>query len=160
MHYKRFKRTGDPLKLVQQIYGGSESHPLYTTWLNMRQRCYNKNKPQFKDWGGRGITVCDEWNSEGGFKRFVEYMGDKPTPQHSLDRIDNNGNYEPGNVRWATRYEQAANMHHVTKTPGVRKTPSGKWMARITVAKKGIHIGVYTTPEEALAARESYLQCI
>jgi hypothetical protein len=73
----------------------------------MRRRCYNPREPQFKDWGGRGIRVCDEWR--GNFEAFLRDVGDRPGPEFQLDRINNDGNYEPGNVRWATRTEQSRN---------------------------------------------------
>lgn len=86
---------------------GKTRHTLYTTWENMLQRCYNPNHPQFKYWGGRGIEVCVEWRHS--FDAFVSALPDKPSPAHSLDRIDNDKGYYPENVRWATKAEQVAN---------------------------------------------------
>jgi len=80
----------------------------YRAWYHMKTRCYNPNFNGFKDYGGRGITVCNEWIHD--FQAFYDHIGPKPSPEHSLDRIDNNGNYEPGNVRWATRLEQRHNQ--------------------------------------------------
>lgn len=82
-------------------------HPLYKTWAGMIERCYNPNCPAFPNYGGRGITVCDRWRRD--FSAFLQDVGDRPSRQHSIDRIDNDGNYEPTNVRWATRKEQRAN---------------------------------------------------
>lgn len=80
--------------------------PEYWAWSNMRQRCNNPRFQQFADYGGRGITVCDRWNS---FEAFFVDVGLRPSSLHSLDRKDNNGNYEPGNVRWATKKQQCRN---------------------------------------------------
>lgn len=73
----------------------------------MKQRCYNKNEKNYGGYGGRGIKVCDRWRDH--FAMFIQDMGPRPSPQHSLDRIDVNGDYCPENCRWATQAEQQQN---------------------------------------------------
>lgn len=80
--------------------------PEYRTWAAMRARCNNPNTDYYHCYGGLGIKVCERWNK---FSNFMADMGPKPSPKHSIDRIDSKGNYEPQNCRWATNDEQAAN---------------------------------------------------
>ena len=77
----------------------------------MISRCYNRDQPSFKDYGGRGISVCDRWRRS--FTAFLKDVGERPSSEHSIDRFPNNdGNYEPGNVRWATRDQQNRNKRN------------------------------------------------
>lgn len=86
---------------------GMTRSPTHSSWSNMISRCYNTNNPRYKDWGGRGIKVCDRWRHS--FLNFLEDMGERPKGM-TLDRYpDPNGNYEPGNCRWATPKQQAEN---------------------------------------------------
>ncbi len=82
-------------------------HPLYSTWVNMKHRCTSPRNPCWHRYGGRGITVCDSWFNS--FETFVNDVGPKPSPKHSLDRINNELGYCPENCRWATRTEQMNN---------------------------------------------------
>jgi hypothetical protein len=82
----------------------------YGIWISMKARCHNPKAAAFAFYGGRGITVCDQWNASDGFESFYAHVGVAPSLKHTLDRIDNSRGYEPGNVRWATRKEQSRNM--------------------------------------------------
>jgi hypothetical protein len=80
--------------------------PEWRAWVRMRERCRDLTGKNFRNYGSRGIAVCERWSE---FENFLADMGRRPSPQHSIDRIDNDGNYEPGNCRWATMKEQRAN---------------------------------------------------
>ena len=88
---------------------GKAGTDLYRIYRHMINRCNNPKVERYGLYGGRGITVCNEWRGPGGFEAWLAHIGPRPSLNHSIDRIDNDGNYEPGNVRWADRLTQARN---------------------------------------------------
>lgn len=92
----------------------------YGIWAGMIQRCENPNNSNYHSYGGRGISVCRSWRAS--FDMFLADMGDRPSLDHSIDRINNNGNYEPGNCRWATSLQQSANSRLVVNMSVESKT--------------------------------------
>lgn len=101
--------------------------PEYATWSAMRARVQNPNTKNYQGYGGRGITLCERWEK---FENFYEDMGPRPTPQHTLDRIDNDGPYCPENCRWATVTEQAENRRSTIRLTHQGKTQSATAWAR------------------------------
>lgn len=138
---------------------GNAKHPLYYTWKNMLSRCYYKKHRDYHLYGGRGIQLCERWLD---FNNFIADMGEKPTPQHQLDRIDSDGNYEPSNCRWVTPTENTINSRprNGRKYKGVyQHTGRSNYFVMITLDKKPLHCGSYDTEEEAaLAYNRAMLQ--
>jgi len=121
----------------------------YNTWATMKARCACKSSSRYKDYGGRGISVCDRWQT---FALFLEDMGERPDGM-TLDRIDVNGDYEPSNCKWSTCAIQARNKTtHKRRNIGVRASGK-KYIAQIKVNKKTIYLGTHDTEEEAIAVR-------
>ena len=131
-----------------QASHGRSATLLHKIWTTMKQRCFNSNDRKYPSYGGRGITVCPEWAND--FTAFAEYMGPRPSKEHSIDRIDNDGNYEPGNVRWATRRQQQSNTRRnyffqfqgkpYTVTQLARKTGVNEGTLRRRLKKLGMSV--------------------
>lgn len=131
-----------------------QEHPNYHIWSGIKARCTNPIDPRYKNYGGRGIGYHQEWEH---FANFCRDMGVRPSLKHSIDRIDNDKGYEPGNCRWATRTQQCLNRrkfsNNSTGFTGVVKV-RGRFSARYDEGKTRYTLaGTYATPEEAAEAR-------
>jgi len=131
-HYNRWnydRRNGkDPRygRYVEESNTGGEgpdgtcvsNHPLYSVWLGMKTRCYNENQANYKWYGARGVEVCKRWRES--FEAFLSDVPERPTEDHTLDRIDPHGDYEPGNIRWSLPTTQAQNRRGSLSVETVR----------------------------------------
>lgn len=134
---KVVKSCGCLKRTLHGSYDGCTKHPLYGAWKNMLNRCENPDNRNYHHYGGRGITVCDEWHEFSNFIKWSDSVGGKPNG-YSLDRIDNNGNYCPENCRWANTKTQSNNKRDnvVLTFNGQSKTLS-EW-SEITGIKRGV----------------------
>lgn len=121
-------------KAERRVVSERRAAPEYSAWSALVRRCTNPNNPCYRDYGGRGISVCAEWRS---YDRFLLDVGKRPSPKHSIDRIDNNGDYEPGNVRWATQSEQNRNTRRTRYITAFGKTQTlGDWAREVGIAQQ------------------------
>ncbi len=140
---------------------GLHSHKLYKTWQNLIQRCNNPKRKDYKDYGGRGIIVCEEWLDVTIFIAWCESTHPN-TKGYTLDRINNELGYFPENCRWADSTTQALNQrkykNNTSGFTGITKKKHGKsWLAQIRILNTNKHIGSFPTIEEAVQARDNYI---
>lgn len=121
-------------KITKHNYHNS---PTYTSWQSMKDRCLNPNNVRYKHYGMRGITICQRWT--GSFANFLADMGEQPSLHYTIDRRDNDGNYEPSNCRWITRQQQNRNTsrsRYLTHNGETRTLV--EWAEHIGISKNGL----------------------
>lgn len=141
-----------------KIHGLSYSQ-FYKTWSNMMGRCYNLKNKHYQSYGGRGISVCTDWQD---LANFVSWAESTYIEGMTMDRINNDGNYEPTNIRWTNKTTQAVNQRiKKNNTSGyvgvVWYKITSKWVAKIMVNKIVIHLGYFNSVQEAVLARDNYI---
>jgi len=131
----------------------------HSAWKNMHTRCYNPVNHSYPNYGGRGISMCDRWLK---FENFYSDMGDRPNENYTVERMNNDGNYEPANCKWATRQEQSINQRmQKNNTSGFRgvhyRKVNSKWGAQIKYKRKNYQLGYFNTPKEAAEVRDKFI---
>lgn len=161
-HYRRFMKYGDPLKVVFKSRHGNnrKQNPNYEKWRGIKKRCYTPSNSAYPNYGARGIGMYERWaDNVDGFELFDSYirdLNDYRKPGYSLDRIDNDGNYEPGNLRWVDRQTQNLNTRRTTKNKMVN-IYERNGCYRVMISRKGTRIPSrqFDTLEEAIEYRDN-----
>ena len=148
--------------MSRQRYG-NELHPLYTRWLSTTQRCNNPNHVSYKNYGARGIKMAEEFKSFESYKDYVSSLPGYNPENASLDRIDNDKGYFPGNLRWVTHSHQTANQRFSgkgkNKYTGINWSKvHQRWIARITFKGKSLYSKSFLIEHEALEARNQFIK--
>lgn len=167
MHYKRWRNGVRDISKPGNIKHGKTGTPEYFTWQSLFFRCNNPASKSYHRYGGRGITICDRWRGRNGFANFLADMGTRPSSKHSLDRINNDNNYEPSNCRWVTSHAQAVNRgipkNNTSGHKGVSKV-GDKYCPYIKIDYRTINLGTFSKLSEAIivrkAAEEKYFKPI
>lgn len=145
---------------IMNIKHGNYHHPLYKTYSSIMGRCYNKNNQDYHLYGGRGITF--HWkDSMIAFFNYIQSLSNCKAPGYSLDRKDNEGNYEPDNLRWSDRFIQAQNKRKPKSETGFtgvkHHKANNKYVAVIGINGSRVYLGSFNTIIEAIAARNQYI---
>lgn len=135
----RLKSLG---RFVKHDQNGLSRSSEYQCWKGIKARCHNPKHRNFHNYGGKGIVVCDHWRYS--FLNFYADMGQKPTPEHTIDRIESTGNYEPGNYRWATWEEQVSHKsNNVHVTYRGEKRHLSEWVRRTGISYFTLHRRIF-----------------
>lgn len=141
---------------------GSSSNPIFSVWEGMKRRCYNKKYKQYKDWGGRGIKICEEWKNDPN--KFIEWaINNGYNDKLCIDRINNDGDYEPSNCRWIIHRENSLNSRLLrsNNSSGYRGVSLCKrdnnFVATVKYHYKSYRVGSFNTAIEAAKARDKYI---
>ena len=120
---QREYRESNPEKISEVYAEWAKKHPVHSIWRGMKHRCYSPKNVHYASYGGRGITVCDRWLGNNGYKNFEADMGPRLSAKHTIERKNNDGNYEPGNCVWASRKKQQRNRrgNHLLTIGGITK---------------------------------------
>ena len=136
-----------------------QDHPCYVRWLHIKDRCEKSTNPHYKNYGGRGISICKEWSES--FEMFALAIGLPPSTDHTIDRINNNKGYYPDNCKWSTRSEQCLNrrlfVNNKSGVTGVVKKANGSFTARYDFEKIRYYLGNFKTLNDAIQYRNDFI---